>query len=66
MHPIRKALVKGADTIMLSELEMRKIKKRVENPAVYETLLQVQDTARGDVYCLLDWITVAWRCAFSS
>jgi hypothetical protein len=41
---IYKALVKGADTVMLSELEMRKIKKTVEKSAVYEALEQVLDT----------------------
>ena len=35
---------KGADTVILSELEMRKIKSIVENPEVYDALEQVIDT----------------------
>ena len=50
---IYKALVKGADTVMLSELEMRKIKKTVEKSAVYEALEQVLDTGWGDIYLSL-------------
>jgi hypothetical protein len=40
-----KALGKGADTVMLSELEMRKIKNIVEDLAVYEALEQILDAA---------------------
>lgn len=63
MHPICKALVKGADTVMLSELKMMKIKE-IESPAMYEALEQVQDTVLGDVYPLLDWMSIAGRYAF--
>ena len=36
---------KGADTVLLSELEMRKIKNIVEDLAVYEALEQILDAA---------------------
>lgn len=40
-----KALGKGADTVVLLESEMRKIKNMVETPAVYEASEQAVDTA---------------------
>lgn len=49
-----KLWAKGADTVMLSELEMRKIKNIIENPEVFSTLEQVVDTIQGDVYLVLD------------
>lgn len=55
---------KGADTIMLSDQEMKRIRNIVENPAVAEALEHVIETARGDTHPLLDWITAAWRVAY--
>lgn len=47
---------KGADTVLLSELEMRKSKNGIDNPAVCEAFEQVLHTAQGDAPPLLDWI----------
>ncbi|XP_059101848.1 uncharacterized protein LOC131895456 [Peromyscus eremicus] len=55
---------KGADTVMLTDLEMRKIRNIVENPSVSEALEHVIETSKGDTHPLLDWITAAWRFAF--
>lgn len=55
---------KGADTIMLHEQEMRRVKGIIENPSIYEALEHCLDTSKGDTYPLMDWITAAWRLAF--
>lgn len=57
---------KGADTVMLHEQEMRKIRNIIENPSIFEALEHCLDTSRGDTHPLLDWVTAAWRYAFPS
>lgn len=54
----------GADTVMLHEKEMRRIKNIIENPTIYEALEQVLEASRGETKPLLDWLTSAWRFAF--
>lgn len=55
---------KGADTIMLTEGEMRTLKNVIENPSVLEALEILLEKSKGITRPLLDWITAAWRLAF--
>lgn len=55
---------KGADTIMLTDAEMSRLKGCIENPGVYDALDHVLQVGRGDTHPLLDWITAAWRLAY--
>ena len=44
---------KAANTVMLSQLEMRKNEEHIRTPAVYEALKQDLETAQGDPHPLL-------------
>ena len=61
---IMKLWGKGADTVMLTEHEMRKIRNIVENPSIAEALEHCLNVSQDDTQPLLDWITAAWRHAF--
>jgi hypothetical protein len=52
---------KGADTILLSDQEIHKIRNMVENPTVFNALEHVFRQLP-----LLDWITAVWRYVFPS
>lgn len=45
---------KGADTVMLTEHEMRKIRNIVENPSIAEALEHCLNVSQDDTQPLLD------------
>jgi hypothetical protein len=57
---------KGADTIMLSDQDMCKIRNMKANPTMFYALEQMLDSTWGVAHPLLDWITAASRHLFHS